>query len=72
MAKHKAEAVLLPPPSERREVIVPRSSSFATANAAFHEMQTAKQRAVTLRGFQNPTNQIAAKTAQGKRYPPAS
>jgi len=72
MAKHKAEDVLLPPPSERHESIVPRSSGFATANAAFHEMQAAKQRAVTLRGWQNPNNQVAAKAAQGKRYTPAS
>jgi hypothetical protein len=38
LAKHKAEAVLLPPPAERREAIVPRSSRYAEANAAYREM----------------------------------
>jgi hypothetical protein len=69
MAKHKAEALLLPPASERHESIVPRSSKFAAADAAFHQMQVAKQASTnTLRGFQNPTNQAAAKAAQGKRF----
>jgi hypothetical protein len=62
MAKHKA--VLLPPPSQRHESVEPRSSRFATANAAF---QAAKQQS-TLRGFQNANNQAAAKAAQGKRF----
>jgi hypothetical protein len=71
MAKHKAEAVLLPPPSERHEAIVPRSSEFAKANATYHEMQAAAQRSTnTLRGWANPTTQAAAKAAQGKRYEP--
>jgi hypothetical protein len=60
LAKHKAEQVLLPPPSERHEAIVPRSSRFAEANATFHAMQAAKQTSTnTLRGTQNPTNQAA-------------
>jgi hypothetical protein len=57
LAKHKAEAVLLPPPAERHEAIVPRSSRFATANATFHAMQAAKETSTnTLRGTQNPQN----------------
>ena len=60
IAKHKVEEVLLPPPSKRHEAIVPRSSRFATANAAYHAMQTAKQTSGnTLKGTQNPTNQAA-------------
>jgi hypothetical protein len=70
MAKHKAEAVLLPPPSERHEAIVPRSSEFVKANATFHAMQTAKTSPTTLRGWANPTTQAAAKAAQGKRFEP--
>jgi hypothetical protein len=60
LAKHKAEQVLLPPPAERHEAIVPRSSRFAAANATYHAMQDAAQRSTnTLRGTQNPQNLAA-------------
>jgi hypothetical protein len=68
MAKHKAEAVLLPPPSERHEVLVPRSCGFAKANATYHAMKAAKTSPTTLRGWANPNTQAAAKAAQGKRF----
>jgi hypothetical protein len=43
-----------------------QKAKFASANATYTAMKSAKQSTTTLRGFQNPNNLAAALAAQGK------